>query len=86
MDKKAVVVSYNWDTQKILFTPFEGDMAGVKASDWASETIDAGGIWKDFPCAEGWVHFHTCTPEAAKEKGEVLTQRMGFARPEGPGA
>lgn len=64
--KKAIVVSFNWDTQRILFTDFEGDDAGEKAEDWAHENSF---LWRDFPAHEGWTHFVHKNTEYAESDG-----------------
>ncbi len=52
--KKAVVLSFNWDTQKFLFSDFEGKDAELQAQAFRLSVLD------DFPESEGWSHFvHT---------------------------
>ncbi len=71
--KHAVAISYNWETEKVLYTPFTGEEAGIKAMNWVSE---GSFIWKDFPASKGWHHFYSHNQEAAVEKGKILTDRM----------
>jgi len=71
--KRAVAISYNWDTQKVLTTPFDGDNPGIDAMNWVREDSF---LWKDFPQSDGWHHFFDCNEEAAKEKGAYLTRMM----------
>jgi len=47
---RAVAISYNYETEKVLYTPFEGDEAGIKAMNWCHKD---GFIWNDFPASEG---------------------------------
>jgi hypothetical protein len=51
--KKAVVVSFNWNTRDIKFTDFEGPDAGWQAEEWVDPNSF---VWKDFPASEGWTH------------------------------
>jgi hypothetical protein len=64
--KKAVVVSFNWNTQEIMFTDFEGDDAGRKAEGWVHEDSF---VWRDFPASDGWTHFVHKNTECAESDG-----------------
>lgn len=59
--KQAVAVSYNWKTQEILFTPFDGDGCVEDASNWVNK---GSFLWIDFPESKGWVHFYHANKEA----------------------
>lgn len=61
--QKAVAISYNWETNEILFTDFEGPGAGSKAGNWIDKKSF---IWKDFPESEGWTHLMTKNDECVE--------------------
>lgn len=67
--KKAVVVSFNWDTHDILFTDFDGDDAGIKAESWAHQDSF---IWRDYPASAGWTHFVHKNPECQAADVDAL--------------
>lgn len=62
--KKAVVVSYNWNTRETLTTDFEGEGCAMRANAWVAKD---GFLYRDFPEIAGWVHFTHRTPEAGEE-------------------
>jgi len=72
--QKAVVVSYNWDTNEILFTDFDGPDAGKKAGSWVDKESF---IWKDFPASDGWTHFMTKNKECVDAEVNELLGALG---------
>ena len=67
-EKRAVAVSFNWETRKILFQTFDGDGAAEKALAWISPESF---VQKDFLASQGWAHFTHCN-EAARDEDLVL--------------
>jgi len=73
--KRAVAIHYNWRTEELKYTPFDGEEAGIRAMNWVRKDDD-NFLWRDFPASEGWVHFYTCNEAANIEKADWLTKRM----------
>ena len=70
---KAVVISFNWETEEKLHTLFVGEDALDNARGWA----DKGSfLWNDFPPEEGWVHFSYADEEARKKFGENFVKSL----------
>lgn len=67
--KQAVVVSFNWNTQAIMFTDFEGDDAGINAEGWCRKDSF---VWRDFPAEDGWTHFIHKNPECRDADAEDM--------------
>ncbi len=65
--ERAIVVSFNWKTQEIMFTAFEEPGAADTAVGWAHRESF---LWKDFPEEEGWEHFAHWNVEAGEVRGK----------------
>ncbi|MBS1722641.1 MAG: hypothetical protein JSS66_06480 [Armatimonadetes bacterium] len=71
--ERAIVVSYNWLTQEILFTDFDGPDAAGQAEGWAHRQSF---IWRDFPPEDGWTHFAHWNKLAGKAHGEKMVNEL----------
>jgi len=71
--KRAVVISFNWETGKTMHTTYEGDGCASKAAGLASR---GSYLWNDFPEEDGWTHFCHWNHEAGVERGEQLTKAL----------
>jgi len=71
--KRAIVVSFNWKTQEILYTTFAGAGCAQKAENWKAKDSF---IWRDFPEEDGWTHFMHWTKEAGEERGEAFVREL----------
>lgn len=76
--KRALVISFNWNTKEILYTDFEGDGAAKKAEEWSHPKSF---IWRDFPAKAGWVHFPYWNKEAGEEKGADFVDHLQRGEP-----
>lgn len=73
--ERAVAISFNWETHKVLYTDFEGPEAAVKADAWVAK---GSFLWDDFPASEGWVHFAYWNKEAGEEYAKQIGKSYGL--------
>lgn len=71
--KRAVVVSYNWETNETMSTPFTGPGCADTAAGWCHEDSF---LWEDFPADCGWEHFFRASPSAMAERGDRITKEL----------
>ena len=71
----AVVISFNFDTEQTMHTPFDGPNAGVEASQWVAKDSF---LWDDFPESEGWTHVMACNAIAAANKSKHFLKSIGI--------
>lgn len=71
--KRAIAVSFNWNTGEILQTTFEGDGCAEKAAGWVHPKSF---IAKDFPESEGWEHFAHWSKQAGEERAAKLAEEL----------
>lgn len=64
--KRAVVISFNWETGETLHQTFEGKGCADKAAGWAHPKSF---IARDFPARDGWQHWAHWNKEAGEERG-----------------
>ncbi len=67
--ERAVIITYNWETQEILQTPFDGLGAKSKALAFKASIED------DFPEPE-WIWVVTANEEAAEAWGDAVVDRL----------
>lgn len=72
-EPRGIVVSFNWQTNEILFQRFDGPTAADDAAGWAHRNSF---LWRDFPAKDGWEHFAHWNKAAAEPRGERLTKEL----------
>jgi hypothetical protein len=73
-EPRAIVVSFNWKTNQILFQRFDGEKAADDAAGWAHHKSF---LWRDFPAKDGWEHFPHWNKTAGEFRGERIAQELG---------
>ena len=73
MPKRALVISFNWETKEILFQDFEGDGAAKSAEEWGHPKSF---IRRDFPAKDGWEHIVWWNKEAGEERAQQVVDAL----------
>ncbi len=71
--KRAVVISFNWETEETMHMKFEGAGCADRAAGWAHKESF---LRRDFPASEGWTHFVHWNSEAGDERGVRAAKEM----------
>lgn len=71
--KRALAVSFNWNTGEILWEKFEGDGCADKARGWVHPKSF---IQRDFPEKKGWIHFNWWNTAAGEERGARIADEL----------